>query len=257
MGKGEQVRARAGWLRSVIRIKLAISWELRAVSSILSKSQSSPVIKMKSIISLKFSWEIFSKLSVKENEKTIVIFMPSFTHNRWLGDAGCLSLAGRLWGDDDKTSPVIKRKSIEKYLGKLSLKANDTAPAIFISSFYIYQFSVQYLHLQPVWAVWTVVSTLPVLINDLGQGLTVRSSPFSHLVIINRSQCCPILEIFQSVINETLEYWWWYKLRSTPNTARWSRNAVRELNDVLCFRRRQGGRQVGPEKLMETVETVI
>ena len=65
---------------SVIRIKLA---KLGAVSSILSKSQSSPVIKMKSIISLKFSWEIFWKLSVKENDKTNVIFMPSFTHNRW------------------------------------------------------------------------------------------------------------------------------------------------------------------------------
>ena len=69
-----------------------LSWELGPVSSILSKSQSSPVIKMKSIISLKFSWEIFWKLSVKENDKTNVIFMPSFTHNRWL--AGSLTVPG-------------------------------------------------------------------------------------------------------------------------------------------------------------------
>ena len=34
-----------------------------------------------------------------------------------------------------KTSPVIKMKSIEKYFGKRSVKASDTANVIFMSSF--------------------------------------------------------------------------------------------------------------------------
>ena len=100
---------------SFIRIKLA---KLGAGSSILSKSQSSPVIKMKSIISLKFSWEIFWKLSVKENDKTNVIFMPSFTHNRW-----SLMLTGSIPAlRSYKTSPVIRMKSIEKYFGSSASK---------------------------------------------------------------------------------------------------------------------------------------
>ena len=89
-----------------------LSWELGPVSSILSKSQSSPVIKMKSIISLKFSWEIFWKLSVKENDKTNVIFMPSFTHNRWSGDAGWLT----------KHPPLSRWNQLRNILGSAASK---------------------------------------------------------------------------------------------------------------------------------------
>ena len=148
-GHGKRRAGAAESTRMTSLCHLELNWlscELWAVSSILSKSQSSSVIKMKSIISLKFSWEIFWKLSVKENDKTNVIFMPSFTHNRWSGDAGWLP-------HPDKTSPVIRRKSIEKYIWKLSVKANDTANVIFMSSFtnnprLLVMFSPQSLHIR-------------------------------------------------------------------------------------------------------------
>ena len=106
-----QVGPGGGW-RVSSRIRLA---KLRAVSSILSKSQSSPVIKMKSIISLKFSWEIFWKLSVKENDKTNVIFMPSFTHNRWSCDADWLHHTSR--PRLTKHSPLSRWNQLRNILG--------------------------------------------------------------------------------------------------------------------------------------------
>ena len=70
MGKREQLGERMTW-------SLELTW-----LSLCQKSQSSPVIKMKSIISLGYLGKYFGR-SIKENDETNVIFMPSFGRTRW------------------------------------------------------------------------------------------------------------------------------------------------------------------------------